>query len=240
MTLTTLKDFRNFLFPRSRSSFLNTLKAIRTCELSRAFSFVNVSSSHVLDFGAGTGISSLLLKKTAKSVAAIDIESSTYSNETLFPVQSYDGINLPFDDSTFDIIFSSNVLEHVPNIVYSLSELLRVSTKSSLHIHVLPSHTWRLWTSLSSFIYSFKLQPCTQVHGVHSHNVLSEFHFFKPSSFIDLFEANGFIVLSVQPSRIFYTGNSLLSNHLSISARTFLSYFLGSSTYIYFLVKSPG
>ena len=239
MIISLLKSFRNLLFPRSRVSFLDVLKSIRTSELTQALSFVNVSSSSILDFGAGTGISSALLSKVSKSTIAVDIKSSNYSNETCFPVLIYDGKVLPFEDHTFDIIFSSNVLEHIPDLSLCFSELSRVSTKSSLHIHVLPSHMWRFWTSFTSFIYSLRFHTINQVHGVHSSNVLQEFLFFHPSSFINQFETHGYIVLSVKPTRLFYTGNSLLGKSLSIRLRTILSFFLGSSTYIYYLVKSP-
>ena len=183
MIISLLKSFRNLLFPRSRVSFLDVLKSIRTSELTQALSFVNVSSSSILDFGAGTGISSALLSKVSKSTIAVDIKSSNYSNETCFPVLIYDGKVLPFEDHTFDIIFSSNVLEHIPDLslcFQSYQEYLQ----SQVFIFMSCLAICGVFGPLSHPLFTlFDFHTINQVHGVHSSNVLQEFLFFHPSSF---------------------------------------------------------
>jgi SAM-dependent methyltransferase len=52
-----------------------------------------------------------------------------------------------------DVIFSSNVLEHVPHIEEFEAELLRVLKPGGVAIHVLPTTSWRLWTSVAHPIY---------------------------------------------------------------------------------------
>jgi SAM-dependent methyltransferase len=52
---------------------------------------------------------------------------------------------------TFDYVFSSNVLEHVPLLDELESEIARVLTTDGLAIHILPTHTWRLWTTLTYY-----------------------------------------------------------------------------------------
>jgi ubiquinone/menaquinone biosynthesis C-methylase UbiE len=69
----------------------------------------------------------------------------------LFRITDFDGRNAPFHDASFDIVFSSNVLEHVPDLVHMHSEIQRVLTPNGYAVHVLPTHSWRLWTTLSAF-----------------------------------------------------------------------------------------
>lgn len=108
-------------------------------------------SGRVLDFGAGTGDQSVALKNMGYEVSALDVAGSDYSGETVFPVTFYDGRTIPFEDSSFDFIFSSNVLEHVPDIENIHAELRRVLKPGGIMIHILPSASWRFWTTLTAF-----------------------------------------------------------------------------------------
>ena len=49
------------------------------------------------------------------------------------------------------MVFSSNVLEHVCDLKCIHSEIRRVLGPGSTCIHVLPTHTWRLWTLLAGY-----------------------------------------------------------------------------------------
>ena len=50
----------------------------------------------------------------------------------------YDGKTLPFADNSFDSIFTSEVIEHIFEIDYTLAELNRVLKKSSYMLMTLP------------------------------------------------------------------------------------------------------
>jgi SAM-dependent methyltransferase len=50
----------------------------------------------------------------------------------------FDGKTIPFADNSFDSIFTSEVLEHIFEIDYTLSELYRVLKKSSYIVMTLP------------------------------------------------------------------------------------------------------
>ncbi|MEW5886685.1 MAG: class I SAM-dependent methyltransferase [Pseudomonadota bacterium] len=104
----------------------------------------------VLEIGGGSGYQASLIASTGAAVESIDVAPGT---ETHFPVRLYGGGALPFPDQYFDVVFSSNVLEHIPDLDLSLAEIRRVMKPDALAIHILPTPAWRAWTSLSHYIH---------------------------------------------------------------------------------------
>jgi SAM-dependent methyltransferase len=104
----------------------------------------------ILEIGSGTGQQALVMSQLGFDVAAIDVGSSNYSDARVFPILNYDGRVIPFPDSSFDIVYSSNVLEHVRDLEGLLTETRRVLRQGGISVHILPTHTWRLWTILSA------------------------------------------------------------------------------------------
>lgn len=133
-----------------RSEDLAFLGAIRGCELGAICCHLP-AHGRILDFGAGPGQQSLQLRDMGFDVAAVDVADSAYETQRVFPVQTYDGKVLPFPDRHFDAVISSNVLEHVPDLRQTLRELNRVLKPGGLMVHVMPTATWRLWTTLAEF-----------------------------------------------------------------------------------------
>ena len=107
--------------------------------------------ARVLEIGAGTGQQALELRKRGFDVEAIDVPSSNYKGDQLFPITEYDGRNIPFPDASFDVVFSSNVLEHVRDLPGLHAEIRRVMRPGATCVHVLPTDAWRLWTMLAAF-----------------------------------------------------------------------------------------
>ncbi len=124
------------------------LHLIRKYEIDAVISMMEIKHGHVLEIGAGTGFQAELLTKAGYEVTAIDLEESNYFTNRIFPIQNYDGQHLPFPDAWFDVVFSSNVLEHIPHVYAFQKEIQRVLKPDGRAIHVVPSATWRLWTSL--------------------------------------------------------------------------------------------
>lgn len=67
------------------------------------------------------------------------------------PVCEDDGRHLPFEGGSFDVVWSSNVIEHVGEIDAFEAEIRRVLTPEGLAVHALPTASWRLWTSLALY-----------------------------------------------------------------------------------------
>ncbi len=108
--------------------------------------------ARILEIGGGTGYQASQLAADGYDVASIDVMDSVYVDKQDFPVQAYDGRNFPFPDSSFDIVFSSNVLEHVKDLPQMHAETRRVLKPGGYCIHVMPTGAWRFWTNLANYI----------------------------------------------------------------------------------------
>jgi SAM-dependent methyltransferase len=109
------------------------------------------SGARILEVGGGTGWQALELSRRGFSVTAIDLASSAYAAHRVFPIIDYDGTTIPLSDASVDVVFSSNVLEHVPDLARMHCEIRRVLAPGGKCIHVLPTHVWRLWTLLAGY-----------------------------------------------------------------------------------------
>ena len=132
------------------------LEQIRQYELSLVLSFITPGTS-VLDIGAGAGWQSKLLSTHGAFVEAIDLVTTSYKGLRVFPVKDYDGSKIPFPDNYFDIVFSSNVLEHVSKVEEFQEEIQRVLKDSGIAIHIVPSTSWRMWTIMGLYSQLFKV-----------------------------------------------------------------------------------
>jgi len=129
---------------------IDTLHSIRLHEVKRALSILGPykNSGTLIEIGAGTGFQSRMFSEHGYAVEAVDLKESTYSADMVYPVKTYNGVNLPFEDESFDILFSSNVLEHILELDSFQEEMGRVLKEDGLAIHILPTGSWRVWTTL--------------------------------------------------------------------------------------------
>lgn len=210
---------------------LSHLESIRTYELENIAKLLP-SKATILEIGAGTGWQAKALEMKGHSVVAVDLPSSTYSSNRVIDIIEYDGKTLPFNDNSFDIIFSSNVLEHVHSLNDLLKENQRVIKPNGHLIHVLPSSSWRVWTNITNIL---KFGQLPTAHGEHADNCIVEIYFFSRRWWANLFQNNGFTVVKRYTNGLFYTGNSVMDSRLSINVRKRLSVILGSSCNIFVL-----
>lgn len=222
---------------------------------------------HVLEIGGGNGYQANLMASYGCVVSSIDLATRKKPQRSHFPVQSYDGNQIPFDAASFDLVFSSNVLEHVQDLSALLLEMRRVLKIGGTMIHILPSTVWRFWTSLAHYVYVplFFLGRRSRatglvqvpVHGLktqHSYpfliktalwagphgeypNALSELYYFSKRRWQRLFKNNHCEVEALFSNALFYTGYCLFPD-LSLGIRKKLAHFLGAACHIF--VIHPG
>jgi SAM-dependent methyltransferase len=128
------------------------LEQIRLAELARAMAWMP-SGARVLEIGAGTGWQARRMAAAGFEVTAIDVADSNYRGARVWPIIDYDGRRIPAEDASFDVVFSSNVLEHVDDLRRFLPETARVLRPGGRAVHLVPSATWRLWTSFTHYPY---------------------------------------------------------------------------------------
>ena len=129
---------------------LTQLERLRRAELELVLPWFH-PRQRVLDLGAGSGYQASLLAAYGCDVIALDIPGRPQDESPNYPVEEYDGRAIPLPDSSVDIVFSSHVLEHVDPLPPLLAETRRVMRRDALAVHVLPSSTWRIWTSLAHY-----------------------------------------------------------------------------------------
>ncbi|MCI0804154.1 MAG: class I SAM-dependent methyltransferase [Chloroflexi bacterium] len=96
--------------------------------------------TRVLELGAGDGVQSSALREHFAEVTPIDIAPSGDVDGLIVA----DASSLPFVDSYFDLVFSSNVLEHIEDLDACMAEMKRVLAPGGIMIHSMPTGTWKL------------------------------------------------------------------------------------------------
>ena len=105
----------------------------------------------ILEIGGGSGFQASVVASWGYELMSIDLPERPFPPPYLFPVKDYDGVNIPAADESLDLIFSSNVLEHVTQLPPLLAEMRRVLKPGGLAIHILPTPAWRFWTCLTHY-----------------------------------------------------------------------------------------
>jgi|SRR3989338_1055273 len=106
-----------------------------------AFSFVEDGmEKQALDIGCRDGYWTEKLKKKGYTVSALDLEPQ-YSSALKHNVE--DG--LPFDDKSFDLVWCTEVIEHLQRPEYLLNEVERILKPNGLSILTTPNSGWWLY-----------------------------------------------------------------------------------------------
>lgn len=108
----------------------------------------------VLEIGGGSGFQASLIAARDCKVTSIDLANVWPRPEHFyFPVISYDGFTFPCETGSMDLVFSSNVLEHVKDLPRMFREIRRVLADGGRTVDLMPSATWRFWTMTAYFAY---------------------------------------------------------------------------------------
>ncbi len=223
---------------------------------------------HVLEVGGGNGFQASILASWGCHVSSIDIsKSKARPLHSHFPVQVYDGRHVPFPDRTFDAVFSSNVLEHVPHLPEVLDEISRVVKKEGIAVHILPSSSWRFWTSVSLYPYLVKhlfevrgSSPTSDQHSADSTRsrdwktrlrgalfpgphgayptAIHELFSYSRTRWLRVFRAHGFDIVKCSSNGLFYTGYMIFPS-VSLVTRRRLAQIMGSACHIYIVQVGP-
>lgn len=174
----------------------NILQKIwHTNKLKTIVSLIPLRPKTILDVGCASG---WFLSQISKSYPeALSIGVDVYDKALSYGKKHYPHISfrksnaekLPFRSHSFDLVISTEVLEHVENPKKMISEIYRVTKPQGYAIIELDSGNklfalvWHLWTHLQGKVWN------------HAH-----LHIFTPDKLIQLLKDSGFIV---QKKKIF-------------------------------------
>jgi SAM-dependent methyltransferase len=137
---------------RIKADWLTHLHDIRRREIEIVFSGCPPQAfAEALELGAGDGFQSGLLRRYAAHLTSTDyhpaILSLPSSPGVTYAVGDAEEVDKVFPPSRFDLVFSSNLLEHVPDPVRTLRGIAAVLKDDGITIHIIPNPFWKL-TSL--------------------------------------------------------------------------------------------
>jgi SAM-dependent methyltransferase len=226
----------------------------------------------LLEIGAGTGWQSKALSDAGYQVQAVDLPAdsdiSNHARAREWPIRDYDGAHLPFPDHSFDIVYSSNVLEHVVELHTLTKEMKRVLRPSGVALHLVPNTGWRM-LSLATYYpgqvvdalrWFGRRSPAsggpataTAVNGnllgkaarrllPHAHGSigtpLTEISRFSKRAWDDYFGRSGWEVLYYANNGVLASGDYLLGSLLPISQRRRLGRIAGGIAHVYLVQPS--
>lgn len=241
---------------------LKHLHSIRDREIDQIITWFP-ERARILEIGAGSGRQAQRMSEHGFRVEAIDLAGSRYADQRVWSVTDYDGQRIPFPDESFDVVFSSSVLEHIPHVVEFQQEIQRVLEPDGIAVHVVPNSGWRVWSNIAHYLFLARLAASAAIGGTSSDglsariergglgetirnalspsrhgelgNAWSEAFYFTRFRWDNLFESTGWKIVGRYPNRLFYTGYAVLGQTLSIRSRRALSRLFGSVCHVYIL-----
>jgi len=158
-----------------------------------------------LELGAGNGAQSVTIAKHCAKLICTELDKDK-SKPRNIPNVKYlicDAEDLSrFSNHRFDLIFSSNMIEHLNNPINCLKECKRVLAKDGIIIVTVPNRTWKVF----SFFLSFLRPRIPRVHGTSS-NHITEFISFNPKNWENKFKEAD-LKISKRINLPFYVGHS--------------------------------
>lgn len=154
--LPSLFDLLKDALPNDHSRQTNAKDEVRT-QLALGF-----RPARILDLGCGNGNSVDFFREAFPEAkwTGVDIELSpevAARERTDADFVTYDGVHLPFDTNSFDLVYSYQVFEHVRHPEPLLSEVRRVLSEKGLFIgqtsQLEPYHSYSIWNFT---VYGFK------------------------------------------------------------------------------------
>lgn len=139
--------------------------------------------SKFLDVGCGAGYS--LMKASLDlncEVEGIDVDPGSHGVGRFIkdmvktvPIKKGYAENLPYENESFDVVYSSHVLEHVNNEAKSLAEMKRVLKKDGVLIIGMPTASMAILNYISQMIFTTHIKIYELFRNIFSKNALNNF-----------------------------------------------------------------
>jgi 2-polyprenyl-3-methyl-5-hydroxy-6-metoxy-1,4-benzoquinol methylase len=169
-------------------------------------SLVDLRNKTVLDFGCGNGAQTIEFLGSGCRITGVDIDQQDLdvlkeylqsNNLDSIVAVRYDGSTLPLESSSFDVILSYEVIEHVQNESQTLEELSRVLKPGGEMVISVPNKGWVFETHGANL----PLLPWNRVpffswlpHSIHSR--FAKARIYKKNEIIRLLADHRFDILT--------------------------------------------
>jgi ubiquinone/menaquinone biosynthesis C-methylase UbiE len=134
-------------FLQSKEAYLLYLKHLFAYEFAKEY--ISTENS-VIEVGCGEGYGTSYLSYNVQHIVGLDINeemiqhaSMKYSSEKC-SFKVYDGLNIPYDDNTFDMVVSFQVIEHIRDEINYLTEIRRILKRDGTCVLTTPNGTYRI------------------------------------------------------------------------------------------------
>lgn len=101
-----------------------------------------------LELGAGDGYQSSILSRYVRRLVCTDYNKYRLRPQapapTAYVVCDAESVSPLFRNETFDIVYSSSLLEHLPHPENALAAIHRVLRDDGITVHIMPSVFWKL------------------------------------------------------------------------------------------------
>ena len=196
----------------ARENFRTWHQFVRRREAEMIFSlFPNHRFTFALELGAGDGGQSMAIVHFCKKLICTELSEEGNLNIGRFAERKLADVEYrlcnaqdlsEFKSDSFDLIFSSNVLEHVEDFCRCLKECTRVLHPQGIMIHIMPG---RAWKSFNYFLSLVRYRRKPGIHGI-SKSHLYEWYKFGPRVWEKRF-ADLDLVLAGRVGLPFYVGH---------------------------------
>jgi len=138
----------------------------------------------LLDFGCGTGDMLKAFNAKGFKCSGTDIAPSCEKHLNGIPFEAVDILNsdLPYDDNSFDFIFSKSVIEHLSDPVRLFKESYRVLKDNGVSIIMCPSWIHNKWGPFYvdySHISPFTKPSLKDVMEMNGYSEVEVYHFYQ-------------------------------------------------------------
>jgi 2-polyprenyl-3-methyl-5-hydroxy-6-metoxy-1,4-benzoquinol methylase len=143
----------------------------------------DLKGKHVLDAGCGTGRGTERMNSRGAQVTALDIGPNLVNlTRARYPCQALIASvsELPFPDNTFDVVFSTEVIEHTPDPLASALEMYRVLKPNGHLVLSTPVWLWQWPVRIASLLH---LRPFDGLEN-----------FLRPQTLRQTLQASGAVV----------------------------------------------
>jgi len=144
------EEYQSFIRMNDGTREIDFTQTVRGEELKRILQQFGrwFCGKDLLEIGSGAGFQLRMLASLCRSSVGLEVHGRGRREEGIAEVREYDGRTFPFPDASFDVIYSSQVLQYLTCEPQLYAEMQRVLRPGGVAIHAVPTSVWRSWTSV--------------------------------------------------------------------------------------------